>query len=180
MAKRRYQYPAWTGPVDYWLGYYVLQGAFTWTTRAPSLTTWRYQCNYQYPVRTDSMDYWLGYYVKPFLFSFYVKKRTPGQHLRKFLFDFSLNFQMSIGQGWGRTAWKDGTAWTGPSPGQLKFEIFKSRIDSSTMTTTTTITTTTTTTKTNRKKTKCVSNDRSRHEDQFCPKIVKIGAILGG
>ena len=30
------------------------------------------------------------------------------------------------------------------------------------------------------KKTKCVSNDRSRHEDQFCPKIVKIGAILGG
>ena len=29
------------------------------------------------------------------------------------------------------------------------------------------------------KKTKCVSNDRSRHDDQFCPRIVKIGAILG-
>ena len=28
------------------------------------------------------------------------------------------------------------------------------------------------------RKTKCVSNDRSRHDDQFCPKIVKIGAIL--
>ena len=28
------------------------------------------------------------------------------------------------------------------------------------------------------KKTKFVSNDRSGHDDQFCPKIVKIGAIL--
>ena len=27
-------------------------------------------------------------------------------------------------------------------------------------------------------KTKCVLNDRSRHDDEFCPKIVKIGAIL--
>ena len=27
-------------------------------------------------------------------------------------------------------------------------------------------------------KTKCVSNDRSRHDDPFCPKIDKIGAIL--
>ena len=39
---------------------------------------------------------------------------------------------------------------------------------------------TTTTTKRKTKKTKCVSNDRSRREDQFCPKIVKIGAIPGG
>ena len=29
-------------------------------------------------------------------------------------------------------------------------------------------------------KTKCVSNERSRHDDEFCPKIVKIGAILEG
>ena len=28
------------------------------------------------------------------------------------------------------------------------------------------------------KKTKFVSNDRSGHDDKFCPKIVKIGAIL--
>ena len=32
----------------------------------------------------------------------------------------------------------------------------------------------------NLKKTKLVSNDRSGHDDQFCPKIVKIGAILVG
>ena len=32
----------------------------------------------------------------------------------------------------------------------------------------------------NSKKAKFVSNDRSGHDDQFCPKIVKIGAILGG
>ena len=32
----------------------------------------------------------------------------------------------------------------------------------------------------NLRKSKCVPNDRSRHEDQFCPKIVKIGAILEG
>ena len=31
----------------------------------------------------------------------------------------------------------------------------------------------------NWKKAKFVSNDRSSHDDQFCPKIVKIGAILG-
>ena len=31
-----------------------------------------------------------------------------------------------------------------------------------------------------KKKSKCVSNDRSGHGDQFCPKIVKIGAILKG
>ena len=30
----------------------------------------------------------------------------------------------------------------------------------------------------NSKKAKFVSNDRSGHDDQFCPKIVKIGAIL--
>ena len=30
----------------------------------------------------------------------------------------------------------------------------------------------------NLKKTKFVSNDRSGHDDQFCPKIVQIGAIL--
>ena len=30
----------------------------------------------------------------------------------------------------------------------------------------------------NLKKTKFASNDRSGHDDQFCPKIVKIGAIL--
>ena len=30
------------------------------------------------------------------------------------------------------------------------------------------------------KKAKLVSNDRSSHDDQFCPKIVKIGAILVG
>ena len=30
------------------------------------------------------------------------------------------------------------------------------------------------------KKAKFVSNDRSGHDDQFCPKIVKIGAILVG
>ena len=30
------------------------------------------------------------------------------------------------------------------------------------------------------KKAKFFSNDRSGHDDQFCPKIVKIGAILGG
>ena len=63
-------------------------------------------------------------------------------------FDFSLKFQISIGQGWGGTARTDGTARTGPSPGQLKFEILKLRIDSSTMTTTTTTTTTITTTTT--------------------------------
>ena len=28
------------------------------------------------------------------------------------------------------------------------------------------------------RKTECVSNDGSRHDDQFCPTIVKIGAIL--
>ena len=28
------------------------------------------------------------------------------------------------------------------------------------------------------RKTKCVSNDRSRHDDQFSPKILQIGAIL--
>ena len=32
----------------------------------------------------------------------------------------------------------------------------------------------------NSKKAKFVSNDRSGHDDQFCPKIVKIGAILVG
>ena len=32
----------------------------------------------------------------------------------------------------------------------------------------------------NSKKTKFVSNDRSVHDDQFCPKIIKIGAILEG
>ena len=30
----------------------------------------------------------------------------------------------------------------------------------------------------NSKKAKFVSNDRSGHDDQFCPKIVKIGALL--
>ena len=30
------------------------------------------------------------------------------------------------------------------------------------------------------KKAKFVSNDRSGHDDQFCPKIVKIGAFLVG
>ena len=30
----------------------------------------------------------------------------------------------------------------------------------------------------NWKKAKFVSNDRSGHDDQFCPKIVQIGAIL--
>ena len=30
------------------------------------------------------------------------------------------------------------------------------------------------------RKTKCFSNDRSRHEDQSCPRIVKTGAILKG
>ena len=30
------------------------------------------------------------------------------------------------------------------------------------------------------KKAKLVSNDRSGHNDQFCPKIVEIGAILLG
>ena len=30
------------------------------------------------------------------------------------------------------------------------------------------------------KKTNFSSNDRSGHDDQFCPKIVKIGAILVG
>ena len=30
------------------------------------------------------------------------------------------------------------------------------------------------------KKTKCVSNDTSGHDDQFCPKFIKIGAILEG
>ena len=30
------------------------------------------------------------------------------------------------------------------------------------------------------KKINFVSNDRSGHDDQFCPKIVKIGAILEG
>ena len=34
--------------------------------------------------------------------------------------------------------------------------------------------------RTNSKKAKFVSNDRSGHDDQFCPKIVKIGAILVG
>ena len=32
----------------------------------------------------------------------------------------------------------------------------------------------------NSKKAKFLSNDRSGHDDQFCPKIVKIGAILVG
>ena len=32
--------------------------------------------------------------------------------------------------------------------------------------------------KKNQKKAKFVSNDRSGHDDRFCPKIVKIGAIL--
>ena len=32
----------------------------------------------------------------------------------------------------------------------------------------------------NSKKGKFLSNDRSGHDDQFCPKIVKIGAILVG
>ena len=32
----------------------------------------------------------------------------------------------------------------------------------------------------NRKKTKCVSNDRSRHDDQNEYRIIKIGAILEG
>ena len=30
----------------------------------------------------------------------------------------------------------------------------------------------------NAKKAKFVSNDRSGHDDQFCPKIIKIGAVL--
>ena len=30
-----------------------------------------------------------------------------------------------------------------------------------------------------RKKTKFGANDRSGHDDQFCSKIIKIGAILG-
>ena len=37
----------------------------------------------------------------------------------------NLKFKISIGQGWGGTARTDGTARTGPSPGQLKFENFK-------------------------------------------------------
>ena len=58
-----------------------------------------------------------------------------------FLFDFFLKFQISIGQGWG-TASERRSAPTGrnggrprrcPSPGQLKFEILKLRIDSSEM-----------------------------------------------
>ena len=32
----------------------------------------------------------------------------------------------------------------------------------------------------NMKKAKFVSNDRSGHDDQFCPQIVRIGAILVG
>ena len=32
----------------------------------------------------------------------------------------------------------------------------------------------------NMQKTMCVSNDRSRHEDQNAYRIIKIGAILGG
>ena len=32
----------------------------------------------------------------------------------------------------------------------------------------------------NSEKAKFVSNDNSGHDDQFCPKIVKIGAILVG
>ena len=32
----------------------------------------------------------------------------------------------------------------------------------------------------NSKKEKFVSNDGSGHDDQFCPKIVKIGAIIVG
>ena len=32
----------------------------------------------------------------------------------------------------------------------------------------------------NLKKVKFISNDRSDHDDQFCPKIVKIEAILVG
>ena len=34
--------------------------------------------------------------------------------------------------------------------------------------------------RTNSKKAKFVSNDRSGHDDQFCPQIVKIGAMLVG
>ena len=41
---------------------------------------------------------------------------------RSVFLPFFFQIQVSIGQGWART---DGTARTGPSPGQLKFEILK-------------------------------------------------------
>ena len=49
-----------------------------------------------------------------------------------FFFDFSVKFQISIGQGWGPARHRRlGSARRGPSPGQLKFEIWKKKIGSS-------------------------------------------------
>ena len=51
--------------------------------------------------------------------------KTIVRHFQKFKFQIlNFKFQISIGQGWGGTARTDGTARQGPSPGQLKFEIW--------------------------------------------------------
>ena len=113
-----------------------------------------------------------------------------------FFSDFSLKFQISIGQGWGGTARTDGTARTGPSPGQLKFEIWNLKFEiwifeihrilscengrPKIIRRPSTEHPSTARREKNQRKTKCVSNDRSRHDDSFCVKIVKIGAILKG
>ena len=99
------------------------------------------------------------------------------------------NFQISIGRGWDGTVWTDGMERWSPSPGQLKFEIWKLTFSRENSRPTTigrpsddhpNTVRRPPDTKTNCEKTKYVPNDGSRHEDQFCPKIVKIGAILKG
>ena len=90
--------------------------------------------------------------------------------------------------GWDGSYGRDGTAGSQPWPIQiwnLKFEILKFIVFWSCKNSRLTIIRrpstdhpSTARREKNQRKTKCVSNDRSRHDDQFCPKIVKIGAIL--
>ena len=104
-----------------------------------------------------------------------------------FFSDLFLKFPISIGQGWGGTARTDETARRGPGPGQLKFEVCIFEIHrilscANSLPTIIRLLSTDHPSSARRekiqRKTKCVSNDRSRHDDQFCPKIVKIAAIL--
>ena len=63
----------------------------------------------------------------------YLKPMIPKNFLTIFVFVFVLvsflKFQISIGQGWGGTARTEGMARRGPSPGQLKFEIWNLKFE---------------------------------------------------
>ena len=96
----------------------------------------------------------------------------------KFAINFSSKFQISIGQGWGRRLGRIG----GPQPWPIEIWNLK-LMESSENGRPTTVRQysddpPTTVRRKKSWKTKCVSNDRSRHDDSNRPRIVKIGAIL--